>query len=151
MTYCIFTLRTFFWVVAPLFDEVVRYEMAGKSTITKKGPETAQSARELAPVWSCAPLWRFVTRARKCDWQASLSERYWPSSSFATTWAFWIFSHTQLGLVSGFSEYDSVVSGDSSLPRLPRQQQPHGMQVGPNNVTSVVWASDMIFSFLFFF
>ena len=56
MTYCIFTLSTFFWVVATFFDEVARYEMAGKSTITKKGPKTAQSTRELAPVRSCAPV-----------------------------------------------------------------------------------------------
>src|ERR1700735_1345199 len=33
----------------PVTRLVARYEMAGKSTITKKGPETAQSARELAP------------------------------------------------------------------------------------------------------
>ena len=48
-------MGTFFGVVATFFDEVAKYEMAGKSTITKKGPETAQSARELAPVRSCAP------------------------------------------------------------------------------------------------
>ena len=55
MIFRIFNLGTFFGVVATFFDEVAKYEMAGKSTITKKGPETAQSARELAPVRSCAP------------------------------------------------------------------------------------------------
>ena len=50
MTFCIFNLGTFFGVVATFFDEVAKYEMVGKSTITKKGPETAQSTRELAPL-----------------------------------------------------------------------------------------------------
>ena len=49
MIFCIFNLGTFYGVVATFFDEVARYEMTGKS-ITKKGPETAQSDREVDPV-----------------------------------------------------------------------------------------------------
>ena len=54
------------------------YEFGG---LRQNGPETAQSSdssRELSrarPFRSCALVWRFVTRAHECDWQASLANK----------------------------------------------------------------------------
>ena len=71
MTFCIFNLSTFFFrVVATFFDEVARCEMAGKLAITKKGPETAQSARELAPCYSALQMklpTKFIHNADRFD------------------------------------------------------------------------------------